>query len=127
MSFYITSMLAQKWPEAQEGALAMISEVIFKMRSTLKASGSFRYQTQSQVAASAFLSSSQYLLHGLELSSSDLYCNSRTSLIPSLITVLGFILKMSSVYALTSQILFQNTFKDCKPCRSPYKSYDWIS
>lgn len=125
MSLYVASMLAQKWPEAQEGALAMISEVIFKMRSTLKASGS--YQTQSQVAASAFLSSSQYLLHGLELSSSDLYCNGRTSLIPSLITVLDFILKMSCVCALTSQILFQNTFKYCKPCRSPYKSYDWIS
>lgn len=86
----------------------------------------FRDQTQKQVAASAFLSTSQYL-HALELCSSDLDCNGRTSLIPSLITLLDFISKMFSVCAPISQILFQNSFKDCNPCRNPYKSYDWIS
>lgn len=89
--------------------------------------GSFRYQTQNQVAASAFLSTSQYLHHALELCSADLYCNGRAFFTPSLITTLDFILKMFSVCAPVSQILFQNSSKDCNPCRSPYKSYDWIS
>lgn len=56
-----------------------------------------------------------------------LYCDGGTSSIPSLITMLEFILKMFSLCAAISQILFQASFKDCNPCRSPYKSYDWIS
>lgn len=132
MSLYVTSMLTQKQPEAQEAGVNVHWQWFQKSFSkwgvlALKARGSFKYQNQNQVAASAFLSTSQYLRHALELCSSDLYCNGRASFTPSLITTLDFILKMFSVYAPVSQILFQNSSKDCNPCRSPYKSYDWIS
>lgn len=55
-----------------------------------------------------------------------LYCSSRTTFIPSLITALDFALKMFSLCAPISQILFQTSFEDCDPCRSPCKSHDWI-
>ena len=109
----------------------MILEVIFKMRSSCFESQLGTLNT-SQVTRWPCLyfflpHSVHFMRWNWSLLPRFLCCNGRTCFIPTLITMLDFILKMFSLCAPISQILFQTSFKDCSPSKSPYKSCDWIS